>query len=221
MRYYPPNGGNMRDFTDNCIVLKISDYRDDDRLARVLTADNGMVSVLFRGVKKAKAKLKPFAQVFAVFNSRLTNSKSAFLTPIEPMLIQDGFSLCADLKMFAAASVTAEATVTAIGDDEPHSDIFVAYLKLIKALQFDGDPFYSAAVYMCELLKLSGFYREYAYYTEPKSPVQMLGYAQKHGHEKRVPLDMTRRALKYVCGEFVRYFDTPLKSADSIDLYKD
>ncbi len=212
----------MRDFTDNCIVLKISDYRDDDKLARVLTAENGMVSVLFRGVKKAKAKLKPFAQVFAVFNARLTSTKSAFLTPIEPMLIQDGFSLCADLKMFAAASVTAEATVSAIGDDEPHSDVFVAYLKLLKALQFDGDPFYSAAAYMCELLKLSGFYRAYSYDSEPKTPVQMLGYAQKHGYEKRCATDLSRRALKYACGEFSRYFDAPpLKSAESIDLYTD
>ena len=35
----------MRDFTDKCVVLKISDYRDDDRLAKVLTAENGMITV--------------------------------------------------------------------------------------------------------------------------------------------------------------------------------
>ncbi len=207
------------DFTDNCIVLKISDYRDDDRLAKALTAENGMVSVLFRGVKKAKAKLKPFAQAFAVFNAHFTSARSAFLTPIEPSLIQDGFGLCADLKVFAAASVCAEATADALGDDEPHPNVFVELLRFMKSVQFDGDPYYSAIVYMCELLKLSGFYREYAYAEEPKSPVQMLGYCQKHGYMKREESDLTRRALKYICSEFSHNFDVGLKSAESIDLY--
>lgn len=211
----------MRDFTDNCIVLKISDYRDNDKLARVLTAENGLVTVLFRGVKKEKAKLKPFAQPFAVFNARLTSSKSSFLTPLEPMLIQDGFSLCVDLKTFTAASVAAEATVGAICDEENHSDMFVAFLKLVKALLFDGDPFYSATVYMAELLKISGFFREYSYDVEPKTPVQLLGYSQRFGYQKRTACDLSRRALKYVCSEYGRYFDVRLNSVDSIDLYKD
>ena len=138
----------MTDFTDKCVTLKISDYRENDRLAKVLTAEHGMVTVLLRGVKKAKAKLKPFAQCFAVFDTRLTSNKGAFLTPVEPMLIQDGFSLCADLKVFTAASVAAEATELALGDDEPHTDVFIEFLKLIKALRFDGDPYYQAAAYM-------------------------------------------------------------------------
>ena len=111
----------MRDFTDKCVVLKVSDYRDDDKLIKVLTAENGMQSVLLRGVKKAKAKLKPFAQPFACFDTRLVSGKGAFLTPVEPMLIADGFGLCSDLKVFTAASVAAEATVLAIADDEPHA----------------------------------------------------------------------------------------------------
>lgn len=213
----------MRDFTDNCIVLKVSDYRDDDKLAKVLTAENGMVAVLLRGVKKAKAKLKPFAQPFSVFNTRLVSNRGAFLTPVEPMLVQDGFALCADLKAFTAASVAAEATVNALGDDEPHPDVFIEFLKLIKALEFDGNPYYQASVYMCELLKLSGFYREYTYSPTPSSPVQMLGYAQRTGYGKTAIdvdyEDLCRRAFKYSCGEFQRNFDVGLNSVDSIDLY--
>lgn len=214
----------MRDFSDKCIVLKISDYRDDDKLAKVLTAENGMVTIVLRGVKKAKAKLKPFAQPFAVFDTRLISGRGAFLTPVEPMLISDGFSLCADLMVFTAASVAAEATTVALGsDDEPHTDVFVEFLKLIKALEFDGSPYYQASVYFCELLKLSGFYREFPYVAEPKTPVQMLGYAQKNGYRKESEIgdyaDLSRRALKYITSEFERNFDAGLKSVDSIDLY--
>lgn len=211
----------MRDFTDKCIVLRISDYRDDDRLADVLTAANGLVSVHFRGVKKAKAKLKPFAQCFAVFDARLMSARGRFLTPIEPMLIQDGFGLCSDLKIFTAASVAAEATVKSICDVEPHTDMFVEFLRLVQALQSGGDPYHNAAAYMCELLKLSGFYREYTYSDDPKTPIQLLGYAQRHGYEAREPSDLARRALKYACAEFSRNFDTGLKSVDSVDLYAD
>ncbi|MCM1367242.1 MAG: DNA repair protein RecO [Roseburia sp.] len=216
----------MRDFSDKCIVLKISDYRDDDKLAKVLTAENGLVTVILRGVKKAKAKLKPFAQTFAVFDTRLVSGRGAFLTPVEPMMISDGFSLCADLTVFTAASVAAEATVAALGsDDEAHPDVFVEFLKLIKALKFDGNPYYQASVYMCELLKLSGFYREYACAAAsvPKTPVQMLGYAQKTGYGKTDTgeefKDLSRRALKYISSDFERNFDIGLKSVDSIDLY--
>ncbi len=210
----------MRDFTDNCIVLKISDYRDDDRLATALTAEHGIVTLLLRGVKKPKAKLKPFAQMFSAFNSHLVAGRGTYLTPTDPMPIADGFALCSDLRVFAAASVAAEATVAAIGDGEPHTDVFMALLKLLKSLEFDGDPYYQAAVYMCELLKLSGFYRAYTYSETPTTPVQLLGYAQAKGHEKRAEaLDLSRRALKYICVEFERNFDTGLKSLQSIDLY--
>ena len=208
----------MRDFTDKCVVLKVSDYRDDDKLIKVLTAENGMQSVLLRGVKKAKAKLKPFAQPFACFDTRLVSGKGAFLTPVEPMLIADGFGLCSDLKVFTAASVAAEATVLAIGDDEPHADVFVEFLKLERALLF-GDPYYQAAVYMLKLLEYSGFYRRFNCDGEPKSPVQMLGYAQKTGYEQSEDRDLSRRALKYICSEFSHNFDVGIKSIDSIDLY--
>lgn len=216
----------MRDFNDKCIVLKITDYRDDDKLARVLTAEHGMASVLLRGVKKAKAKLKPFAQPFAIFDARLVSGKGAFLTPIEPTPISDGFSLCADLKTFTAANVAAEATACAIGDDEPHPHVFAAFVRLIRALEFYGDAYYQAAVYVCELLRLSGFYREYAASESPASPVQMLGYIQRHGHEKgeahgKAFEDMARRALKFACSEFEKNFEIGLNSVASIDLYDD
>lgn len=216
----------MRDFSDKCIVLKISDYRDDDKLCKVLTAENGLLTVILRGVKKAKAKLKPFAQPFAVFDTRLVSGRGAFLTPVEPMMISDGFSLCSDLTVFTAASVAAEATAIALGaDDESHTDVFVEFLKLIKALEFDGDPYYQASVYMCALLRLSGFYREYACAVGgiPKTPVQMLGFAQKTGYKNTDASDdmkdLSRRALKYISSEFERNFDMGLKSVDSIDLY--
>lgn len=211
----------MRDFTDNCVVLKISDYRDNDRIAKVLTAENGLVTVHLRGVKKPKAKLKPFAQAFSVFQTRLVCNRGSFMTPVDPMLIADGFGLCADLKTFTAASVAAEATAAAIGDDEPHTDIFVEFLKFIKALGGCGDPYYTATVYMLHLLRATGFYREYTYTENPTTQLSLLGYAQRTGYEARQSSDLARRALKYLCVEFEKNFDSGLKSLDSIDLYAD
>ena len=208
----------MIDFSDKCVVLKVSDYRDNDKLAKVLTAGHGLVTVKLAGVKKAKAKLKPFAQEFSVFDTRLTG-RGAFLTPIEPLLIGDGFSLCTDLKVFTAASVAAEATVMSIGDDEVHTELFVEFLRLISNLKPDCNPYYQAAVFMLRLMELSGFFKQYAFAESPNTPIQMLGYAQKTGYEQAPDNDLSRRALKYICSEFERNFDTGLKSVDSIDLY--
>ncbi len=200
-------------------MLAVSDYRDDDRLAKVLTAEHGLVSVLLRGVKKAKAKLKPFAQCFAVFDTRLVG-RGGFLTPVEPMLIRDGFALCSDLRVFAAASVAAEATLSAICDGEPHTDMFLEFLKLEKALYDYKEPYYQAAVFMTRILEYAGYFREYAYDETPKTPVRMLGYAQRRGYaDAENADDLSRRAFKYACAEYERAFDTELKSAQSIDLY--
>ena len=208
----------MVDFSDKCVVLKVSDYRDNDKLAKVLTAGHGLVTVKLVGVKKAKAKLKPFAQEFSVFDTRLTG-RGAFLTPIEPLLIGDGFSLCTDLKVFTAASVAAEATVSSIGDDEPHPEVFLEFLKLISNLKPDCNPYYQAAVFMVRLMEYSGFFKQYAYSEAPTSPIQMLGYAQKTGYEISQDNDLSRRALKYISSEFERNFDCGLKSIGSVDLY--
>lgn len=209
----------MTDFSDKCIVLKISDHRDDDRLAKVLTAEHGLVTVRLRGVKKAKAKLKPFAQEFCVFDTRLTANRGVFLTPVEPLLIRDGFLLCGDLKVFTAASVAAEATVNALGDDQPHPHVFIELLKLISALEPNGDPYYQTSVYLLRLLELTGFYKRFEYFAEPQTPVQLLGYAQKTGYETRCDSDLSRRALKYISREFEKNFDVRSKSIDSVDLY--
>ncbi len=208
----------MTDISEKCIVLKVNDYRDDDRLAKVLTAESGMVTVLLRGVKKAKAKLKPFAQEFSVFDTRLVSNRGAFLTPIEPLLIQDGFSLCTDLKVFTAASIAAEATVAALGDDEPHPHVFLEMLRLLDTVA-DGNAYYKAAVYILRLLSMTGFHRDYASSDDPHSPVQLLGHAQKYGYDATVDEDLSRRALKYICREFEHNFDIGLKSSGSIDLY--
>lgn len=209
----------MVDFSDKCIVLKVSDYRDDDRLAKVLTAEHGLVNVLLRGVKKAKAKLKPFAQEFSVFDTRLTSTRGAYLTPIEPMLIRDGFSVCADLRVFTAASVAAETTLASIGDDESHTQVFVELLRLLAALESNGNPYYQATVFVLRLIELSGFYKEYPHDDEPSTPVRLLGYAQRCGYGRSDDCELARRALKYICGELERHLETRLKSKSSIDLY--
>lgn len=209
----------MNDFVDKCVVLKVNDYKDDDRLAKVLTAEHGLATVRLVGVKKAKAKLKSFAQEFSVYDARFVCGRGAFLTVVEPMMIKDGFSFCADLRVFTSASVAAEATIIAIGDEQPHPLVFAEYLKLVAALCDSVNPYYQAATFILRLLELSGFYRRYECGGEPKTPAQMLGYAQDNGYGQCEYDDLSRRALKFVCREFERNFDIGLKSVDSIDLY--
>lgn len=209
----------MTDYTDKCVALSTDDYKDDDRLVRALTAAHGLITVRMRGVKKQNAKLKPFAQPFCVFDARFVNAHGAFVTTVDPMLISDGFSVCADLKVFTAASLCAEATIASIGDDEPHTDVFLEFLRLLGALAPDCDAYYQAAVYMTRLLGFSGFYRDYPYAEVPLTPVQMLGRAARVGYDRHKDEDLSRRALKYISSEFERRFETGLKCKASIDLY--
>ena len=48
------------------IVLKLTDYKDADKLASIFTLEEGKILAKFVGVKREKAKLKSVAQSFVL-----------------------------------------------------------------------------------------------------------------------------------------------------------
>jgi len=58
------------------IVLKASDYKDDDKLLRLYTLEQGKIGAVMRGVKKAKARLKIASQIFCFGEYLLTGGEA-------------------------------------------------------------------------------------------------------------------------------------------------
>lgn len=77
------------------IVLKLTDYKDADKLASIFTLEEGKILAKFVGVKREKAKLKSVAQPFvlAEFNINIKANKrtitSAYMLDAFPQITSD------------------------------------------------------------------------------------------------------------------------------------
>lgn len=79
----------MEELNVSGVVVGAEDYREADRIVRILTPDRGVIRAVMRGVKKEKAKLKFAAMPFAFCEYSLMK-RGAYYTvktasPIEPV----------------------------------------------------------------------------------------------------------------------------------------
>ena len=115
------------------IVIKASDYKDDDKLIRLYTLEQGKTGAVMRGVKKANAKLKIPAQVFC-FGEYLLNGRGSLPTVTGCTVEESFFSLASDPDKFAAAASVMEILDKALPDNESNPPIFIQALKTMKEL---------------------------------------------------------------------------------------
>ncbi len=146
------------------IVLKASDYKDNDKIIRLYTLEQGKINAVMRGVKKAKAKMKIPAQVFCFSEYVLTGSGD--LPVVTGCAVEESFfSLCADPDKFAAAAAVVELVDKAVPAAESNPQIFVLVLKtlneLLKLPSAGGSAYERCRLtllnFMLKLLGLCGF----------------------------------------------------------------
>ena len=116
------------------IVLKSSDYKDNDKIIRLYTLEQGKLSAVMRGVKKHGAKLKIPSQVFC-FGEYLLNGRLDGFPVVTGCTVEESFfSLAADTDKFAAAAVVMEIMEKALPDGESNPPVFIQALKTMKEL---------------------------------------------------------------------------------------
>ena len=77
------------------IVLKNTDYKDNDKLINILCLEYGVITVRVRGVKKSGAKLAFAIQPFA-FVEFLLSKNGNFYTCINAISIDQFYELTSD-----------------------------------------------------------------------------------------------------------------------------
>ena len=138
------------------IVIKASDYKDDDKLIRLYTLEQGKLGAVSRGVKKANAKLKIPAQVFC-FGEYLLSGRGSLPTVTGCTVEESFFSLSSDPDKFAAAASVMEILDKALPDNESNPPIFIQALKTMKELLRVGNSKLILLNFMLQFLKLSGY----------------------------------------------------------------
>ncbi len=116
------------------IVLGIQDYKDNDRLATLFCIELGKVTAIFKGVKKAQAKLKIAAMPFCYGNFELTQSESGMYIVTGCEIIESFYDLSGDYDRYLTATELLKICARELKFSASSPVVFTVLLKSLTAL---------------------------------------------------------------------------------------
>ncbi|MEG1710298.1 MAG: DNA repair protein RecO [Clostridia bacterium] len=121
----------------NALALKSADYKENDKMVTLFTADYGKVTAIMRGVKKKGAKLKFATQVFNYGEYEFaTIGNTNIVTGCNQL--ESFFKITKDVESFYAASVATELLLNLSVTEKDSKDYFSETLKFFTLLKCDG-----------------------------------------------------------------------------------
>lgn len=137
------------------LLLSLRDKGESDRTARLLTADECVITVTFRGVRKAKARLRYAAQPFSLCEYELGGKDGNYVVT-GATTIEDLYGLCLSPEPYACASIVAEAAEKSSGAVDSAS-AFVITLRTLKSILFrEASIGLITAKYLQKITSMSG-----------------------------------------------------------------
>ena len=117
-------------------VLACTDYKENDKLLTLFSAERGKMTAALRGAKKPTAKLKFAAQPF-LLGEFILAEKNGFFTVTGASAIDAFYALRADVEKFYAASCMAETLRRVLQEDQPEFALFSALGTAFKLLSYE------------------------------------------------------------------------------------
>lgn len=146
----------MEELNVSGVAVGAEDYREADRIVRILTPDRGVIRAVMRGVKKEKAKLKFAAMPFAFCEYSLMK-RGAYYTVKTASPIESLFGVTRSPDAYLSGSVMLEAAAEAAGESAA-TDVFLRLLTTLKMLIYsDVGPYSLCLNFVFGLLKSGGF----------------------------------------------------------------
>lgn len=142
------------------IVLKCTDYKDNDKLINIFCAELGCITARVRGVKKSGAKLAFAVQPFA-FVEFLLSKTGNFYTCINATSIDQFFGLTDDFDNYIFMLACMEICLKTVRENDSQPDLFVLLLNALRLVCYDNvNSMYVFIKFMLESLKTLGFYAQ-------------------------------------------------------------
>ena len=145
------------EFKTDAVVIGARDYKDNDKLLTLFTAERGILRVKIRGVKKPTSKLNFATQPFA-FAEFVLVEKGEYYT-VKSAYLYDGFYALRNdvVKFYAASSVLAAANFT-VPENEEFRPLFIATVQALKELCYtDADALETLISYLLLAASESGY----------------------------------------------------------------
>lgn len=139
------------------IVLRATDYKENDKLLTLFTPFYGKITAGIRGVRKASSKLNFASQPFA-FCEYVLAEKGGRYTVTGAYLHDGFFPLRTDILRFYAACTLTEVCNATFADGEESEGAFIALAEGLKALSLsDEDPAETVLTFLITALGEAGY----------------------------------------------------------------
>ncbi len=143
------------EYKTDALLLRTADYGENDKMATLFTADRGKISVCFKGVKKAGAKLRFAAQPFC-FAEYVLAERSGRNTVISASLHDGFYALREDVGAFYAAAAVCETCDKLLFEGMSNPELLVSAVTALKELC--GQNISRALIgFLLEALRLAGY----------------------------------------------------------------
>lgn len=140
----------------NGIVLRVTDYRESDRILNVLTKERGLVAVTARGSRKPNSKHAAFASPF-VYGEMEVNERLGKLQLSSSTVFESFYSIRESYEQLLSASRIASACER-VADSNPNDALFLLLYHALSVISYgENDPKDTELCFMAKLLKLEGF----------------------------------------------------------------
>lgn len=136
------------------IILKLTDYKDADKLASIFTLEQGLITAKFTGVRKEKAKLKATAQPF-VFADFIFNESNNNKTITSASIIDSFYNILNNYQKTIMGYIVLDILKTILPKEKPEPDLFVLTLNALKNIETNNELI-EAIKYILKFIAFSG-----------------------------------------------------------------
>lgn len=141
------------------IVLNKVDYKDNDRILTLFSAQQGKVTVSVKGVKKQNSKLRAGSEVFAFGTYILTETRGRY-TVTGYDSIDSFHELREDFDRLSFAAMLLKICEKAISENESDVELFSLLLESLHKLRENIPLAYTVSVFLMKFCNLFGYQPE-------------------------------------------------------------
>lgn len=137
------------------IILKLTDYKDADKLASIFTFDYGKITAKFVGVKKEKAKFKSVAVPFNFAEFVLTSTgNNNIVTSADSV---DSFSkITENYNKLMCAYCVVDTINSIVMPDKKEEDLFLLTLQALKNIETQNEHL-ALIKFLLDFISFEGF----------------------------------------------------------------
>ena len=139
----------------NALMLRATDYLENDKILTLLTAEKGKITAGIKGVKKAGAKLKFAAQPFC-FAEYILAERGGRYTVTQASECESFYDLRTDVNKFYAACAACETAAALTFEGDGGGGIFYGCVKALTQM-CGGDEALALISFLLTSLKGAGY----------------------------------------------------------------